>query len=401
MRRVPELDALRGIAAVVIMLFHLRFMGRFPWWGTAVDLFFVLSGYLITTIILDTRHTEHFFRVFYARRALRIWPAYYAAFLTAIVLNRLAPKPVSMDGWLSFLTYTQFVQGYWGGTLPNFSPFFRHSWTLAIEEQFYLLWPVLVARTGRKYLVALIIPLLIVPVVLRAQGYFPHMLLTRCDGLGFGALLAGILYEKPRLYVPKRALGWAFATVSLIACSFPLWREAIYGFIRAVSPSVHWSVVLPAMETQRTCLVYFGVVGFVLCAEGHTLLAPLRNVWLCRTGQISYGLYLYHPLVYGAVATLRLALGMRGSLAIDVFAFAACFVVASLSWRYIENPMLRLKAYFPYGERVQPTAERPAPAALVRYRLTRSRRQTRAGSAPRNGTENGGTGVLRTTSTRT
>lgn len=355
MRRVPELDALRGIAAVLIVLFHLRFMGRFPVWGTAVDLFFVLSGYLITTIILDTRESTHFFRIFYTRRALRIWPIYYVGLLATVALNQLAPKPVSLEGWPSFVTYTQFMQGYWGGTLPSFSPFFRHSWTLAIEEQFYTLWPLLVYRTGRKYLPLLIIPLLVAPVVLRARGFFPHMLLTRCDGLGFGALLAGIFYDGRLIPAKRRVLGWAFAVAGVLACSFPAWRQPIYALLRSQWPGASWHLILPSIETQRICLAYFGLVGFVLCAQGHTRLAPLRNRRLCYVGQISYGLYLYHPLVFGTFAVARHAIGLRGSLAVDVLSFLACFVVAGFSWRYIESPILRLKDYFPYGATAAPS----------------------------------------------
>src|ERR1700733_9150168 len=99
MRRIPELDALRGVAALVIVVFHMRFVDSAPALGTAVDLFFVLSGYLITTILLEQGRSPGFFGAFYARRALRIWPIYYLALVACVALNPLLPRPESMKGF--------------------------------------------------------------------------------------------------------------------------------------------------------------------------------------------------------------------------------------------------------------------------------------------------------------
>ena len=146
--RIPELDAVRGLAAVAIVLFHWRF--HWPFLRTAVDLFFVLSGFLITSILLRTGESPHAFRTFYARRALRIFPIYYLTFAIFLAINPFAPRPHPIAALPYFLTYTQFIQGYWGQTIPPFSRAFGHTWTLAIEEQFYLFWPLVAWAVGRR-----------------------------------------------------------------------------------------------------------------------------------------------------------------------------------------------------------------------------------------------------------
>ena len=93
-----------------------------------------------------------FFRKFFAKCALRIWPAYYLAFVVCLLLNRSLKWDMRGDGWIYYLTFTQNIQQYWGGAIPKFSLMFLHTWTMAIEEQFYLFWPFLVFATGRRRL---------------------------------------------------------------------------------------------------------------------------------------------------------------------------------------------------------------------------------------------------------
>ena len=113
------------------------------WGWTAVDLFFVISGYLITTILLRGRSTPGALANFYARRSLRIWPIYYLALAAFLVANALIGHPYPTDGLPYYLTYTQNVPRYWGGVVPPFCKAFAHCWSLSVEEQFYLIWPAL------------------------------------------------------------------------------------------------------------------------------------------------------------------------------------------------------------------------------------------------------------------
>jgi peptidoglycan/LPS O-acetylase OafA/YrhL len=336
MRRIPELDALRGIAAVVIILFHWRF--HFPLLRTAVDLFFVLSGYLITTILLETAGTEHALRTFYARRALRILPIYYLWFLIFLAINRFLPRPHPLDGLPYFLTYTQFIQGYWGASYPPFSRAFGHTWTLAIEEQFYLFWPLVVRAVGRRGLLILGLPLLAMPTALRFAGLEPYLLLTRCDGLVLGALLAAILADRGRLERHRSAFGIALAVVALVA-ALPL---------ASLAPGPAWGRLASSLWLGRIAVVYACVVGLIVVYAGCPALRPLRARRLGAIGQMSYGLYLYHPLVFLLVGMAHDALGFHHPVRMDLVKLAVAFGVAWLSWRHVERPILALKGRFSY-----------------------------------------------------
>ena len=135
MKRVPELDALRAIAAGIVLVFHLR-PQSFPFGWTGVDLFFVLSGYLITSIILGHGDSPGFYRNFYMRRGLRIWPIYYLTLFVLLATNPLLDQPQPMRGLAYVLTYTQNTPLFWRKIPPLFHRAFDHSWTLALEEQF-------------------------------------------------------------------------------------------------------------------------------------------------------------------------------------------------------------------------------------------------------------------------
>lgn len=340
MQRTPELDALRGIAAVVIVLYHLRFVGLYPGMATAVDLFFVLSGYLITTIILQTRQARNFFQVFYIRRSLRIWPAYYFALAACVAINHLLPpgRREPLEGLGYFLTYTQYIPKYWGGRPPEFSSLFWHSWTLAIEEQFYLLWPILAWRTGRRTLGALTVPFLVVPIVLRGLGIQENLLFSRCDGLALGALLAVLLADRERWERHVRRYRLAFGTIALTASAI-----LAAGWTRG-------PLVLSWVN-----LAYFGLVGWVVASAGRPCLKPLRWRLLGRAGIISYGLYLYHPLVFCLVTRLHIACGIHGSQWMDALKVVASFGVAALSWLLLEKPILGLKGRYQYALEPPPT----------------------------------------------
>jgi peptidoglycan/LPS O-acetylase OafA/YrhL len=347
MRRIAELDALRGIAAIVIVVFHLRFVDGAPVLGTAVDLFFVLSGYLITTIILDQRRSPGFFKTFYARRALRIWPIYYLALFACVVLNPLLARPEPLGGFWQAFAYLQNVPGYWHAESRPFSRLFSHSWTLAIEEQFYLLWPLAVVLAGRKNLRWAIAPFLVAPLVMRSLGFHRHMLLTRCDGLALGALLADLFYDRARVETNRRLYRRAFVAVALIAV---ISRQVVGPLLTRLdgpTPGI-WSIRSFSMATAAMAWIYFAVVGLVLLEHGHPRLAWLRDRRLVHLGTISYGIYLYHPFVLIFVPILHKAIGIKGSIWIDVGKVGVCIALAEVSWRLVEKPLLRLKDRFPY-----------------------------------------------------
>ena len=173
MRRILELDALRGIAAIVIVIAHLGLIRGTAWVLSAVDLFFVLSGYLITANILKNRQAPRFLSVFFTRRALRIWPAYYLAMVVCLLVSRTVKWDQPPDAWPYYLTFTQNVHDYVKIPSPLFSKMFLHTWTLAIEEQFYVLWPLLLFRAGPRTRLAVILTFAAIPPILRGLHYNP------------------------------------------------------------------------------------------------------------------------------------------------------------------------------------------------------------------------------------
>jgi peptidoglycan/LPS O-acetylase OafA/YrhL len=179
MQRVRELDAMRGLAAIAIVVYHLWVL-PISLLGAAVDLFFVLSGYLITSIILSHPPSERFLLAFYVRRGLRIWPIYYLSLFVVVAINPWTPRPGSLGGLPYFLTFTQNLPYYWSDVAPSFITAFRHTWSLAVEEQFYIVWPALLWVVGRKGLGPAALSLVALATVTRSLDWYPWILATHC-----------------------------------------------------------------------------------------------------------------------------------------------------------------------------------------------------------------------------
>lgn len=369
MRRIPELDSLRGLAAIAVVLFHLRF-GSWTFLGTSVDLFFVLSGYLITRIILEESTRPGFFRVFYARRVLRIFPVYYVGLALVVVTNPWRHAPEPLEGLWRYATYTQFVEGYWSEPVMRFSRWFLHSWTLALEEQFYLVWPLLVVLIGRKGVLRAALPLVALSTYLRARGVFQHLLLSRTDGLMMGAVLAA-------LFVDEAWTGRHASTLRRVCLAVCLAGGAVRGVLVLSMPAVlrhgvgtHWPLTVSALIVTWQCLAYAGLIGLVVLSTGAGWLAPLRRPGLRYLGTISYGIYVYHPVVMGAALTFHTrVLGWKNNARLDALKFVLALGFAALSWHVLEKPVLRLKDRFRY--RTAPPephfgrAVREAPASVA------------------------------------
>jgi peptidoglycan/LPS O-acetylase OafA/YrhL len=346
MKRIPELDALRGLAAVAILAFHLKPSAFAPGW-TGVDLFFVLSGYLITGIILEHGESKGFLMAFYARRGLRIWPIYYLTLFVLVAVNPYLPKPDSLAALPNFLTYTQNIQLFWKGTAPIW-PQFGHTWTLALEEQFYLIWPALLLLAGRRRVVAVCLATIALGYMARDGGWFSYdrysqdILIGRCDGFALGGLLAALLRGGS-----SRRVRLGIAGAFLGAVGYFAW-----GILAAGSATRFLGLPTPpdpAGTILAVGVLYFGLVGLVVIGAGSSWLAPLRLRPLRYLGQISYGLYLYHYPTFWAIDGFRFVYDQ--SWTIRAVKLAATLVIAVISWHLIESPILRLKERFRYDRR--------------------------------------------------
>jgi len=181
MRRVTELDSIRGLAALAVMIYHLD-PPAYLFKGIRVDLFLILSGYLVTTIILNKGNAANFYPVFQMRRALRIWPLYYLTLAALVAVNAFLIKSTTVDALPNYLTFTQNIQRYWSDSVPGFKWYYMHTWSLALEQQFYLIWPLVFVLLGRRRLVG---------VSLAAAGHLG-------DGAG----------SRVPLVAPHRAMRW-------------------------------------------------------------------------------------------------------------------------------------------------------------------------------------------------
>jgi peptidoglycan/LPS O-acetylase OafA/YrhL len=344
--RVKELDSMRGLAAIAIVVYHLWLI-NIGLLGAAVDLFFVLSGYLITTIILANPAGERFLLAFYARRALRIWPIYYLSLFVLVAVNPWTPEPGSLEGLPYFLTFTQNLPFYWSETAPPFITAFRHTWSLAIEEQFYLVWPALLWLVGKKGLPWAAVGLVGCALTTRALNLNAWILATHCDGLAVGALLAGWLdsashvttKDFDRSFLLRLGLGSALFWVGAAAASKVL----------NLAPYPELYRIIQSTRVLSLNLAFFALVGLTVLYAGHPRMRVLRDRRLVYFGQISYGLYLYHHIVFTLWDDYARAHGIANQVGLDLLKAGVSLVIAALSYRYVEQPILALKVFFPYG----------------------------------------------------
>ncbi|WP_074305462.1 acyltransferase family protein [Singulisphaera sp. GP187] len=346
MRRVLELDALRGIAALMVVSLHMGLGTDYAVLGSAVDMFFVLSGYLITRIILSHETRPRFLTPFYARRVLRIWPIYYAVLIGFVVVNPLLTYRQRTTGLPYYLTFTQFLPRYWSARPPAFSIYFAHTWTLAAEEQFYLLWPLVAVLLGRRALLATI-PLLVGSAFMARLWLWPMLLVTNWDGFALGALLAWMMGEPGSPRARRPIVIGALMTLGAAMLAYPMLAAGTVEQFGAA-----WTSDLPklafSLNASRLSLLYFSIVGLVIAFAGHPLLRPLRDPSLCYLGTISYGIYLYHLPLFALMSPLHFTNLCNDSMGLDALKLATTFALAVLSWQFIEKPILRLKDRFPY-----------------------------------------------------
>lgn len=354
MRRVPELDALRGIAALMVLSLHLGLGRSGLFLASAVDLFFVLSGYLITRIILTHSGGPGFLVAFYVRRIVRIWPIYYAVIVGFLLVNPLLPFRQRTSGWPYYLTFTQFTPRYWFAVPPKFSPYFAHTWTLAAEEQFYLLWPLVAVLLGRRLLLAAI-PVLLVSAFVARLWLWPMLLVTNWDGFALGALLAGMLGDPGSSRSRHAGFALGFLALAGVVLGYPYFEESANLELATAWPE-RWGQIAESIRATRLKMLWVAIVGLVIGCAGHPMLAVLRTRSLGYLGTISYGLYLYHLPIFAMISPSHFTPSCRDSMLVDALKLAVTFLVAAVSWRFVEKPFLRFKDRYPYP-RADPVRE--------------------------------------------
>jgi peptidoglycan/LPS O-acetylase OafA/YrhL len=339
---LAQLDGLRGVAILIVILGHLLVLNfgfgikrLGPMAAVGVDLFFVLSGFLITGILLRTKGQKGYFRNFYARRGLRVWPLYYL--LLAFMFLIAAPHipALSFDrGGPRWLIYALYLQNIWYKQFASMSsPTLAVTWSLAVEEQFYLVWPLLVhLLRPKKLIVVLTVIILIAPVariIVTNFGIDPYFSpLCRLDAMAMGGMLGmWIHFRKPC------ASRMRLAALQILALAMT--GEVILYFLHLIRIGIR-------------SLIGLGFVAVVLLALSAPKFSRVLSVRrLVLTGRYSYCMYLSHTIIAMMVFSHMPGTGIFQDLVRFVCIVGSTYVVASLSWRFVEEPILRLKRYFP------------------------------------------------------
>lgn len=360
MRHCTALDGLRGVAILAVMLYHFSggYKGPHPalrlwslvadagWIG--VDLFFALSGFLITGILYETACDEQRVKNFYARRSLRIFPLFYFVLIGLLLLTPILKLHWHWENLLYFVYLSNmavlFVPNF---HLPSQWVNLGHLWSLAVEEQFYLFWPWVVWWVRRKtallwIIVAVLITVPVLRGVLFAHGTDPsligRLLLTRADSLLFGAGAALLARSPSAKKLPAGKI--LLASVAALALVLDLSHGA--------DPASAWICVLGySLIAAASASVIF------LAQQGSGWLPRLIDRKLFRFfGRYSYGLYLFHGLYFVYLRHLSGKIeaethsGLLAHSFIIIVGFALSIALAVLSYHFFEAPILKLKARF-------------------------------------------------------
>jgi peptidoglycan/LPS O-acetylase OafA/YrhL len=340
---------MRAVAVGAVLLDHVSTSDGFPgplWLrhllgngAIGVDLFFVISGFLITLLLLRERDRDGSFslRDFYKRRMLRILPAYVAYLVAVAVVGGLgAPSPSAAD-WAGLLTYTM----NWHSTAPVGNWAVGLTWTLSLEEQFYLLWPLVLLRAGpragRLILLAYIIatPLLRILVAAVAGDMSSELAarssFTRLDGIAVGCLLAILVFNGA--LGRWRPYGWRAAFIAL-------------GAVAVMALSVRLNALYPpyTLVFNNTVVpLMFAALLVVAIANSTSVVGRVLGSWLPSTiGTLSYSLYLWQGLFLVPTALL-VVMGPLAMLQHWPLNLVLSFVAAIVSYVVIETPFLRAK----------------------------------------------------------
>jgi peptidoglycan/LPS O-acetylase OafA/YrhL len=365
--RIPELDGLRGIAIGMVVLFHyfqltgitrpgsllayLQAAARLTWSG--VDLFFVLSGFLIGGILIDASAATNYFQVFYTRRFFRIVPVYTAVLLVCPILVAAAQR-IHNDGfiWLNanalpWYCYWTFTQNFWMAHAGNLgSSTLAVTWSLAVEEQFYLTLPLVVRLfTGNRLITCVLIGICTAPVLRITLGLIWHhswvarfvLMPCRADALLLGVLAAILLRDarwRERIGRSDRPFAILFPFFLVGLAALTIWSASVG------SPAVQ------SIGYTWLAFFYVSVLIYALTRPRSVLSRALRVQWLGWLGGIAYGCYLFHTAIDGMFFALIWhhdpVVTDASTLLTTLAALILTIVLARTSWHYFERPLIKI-----------------------------------------------------------
>lgn len=376
LNHLVQLDGVRFIAVAMVLFDHwtaerLPAVLFVPFGSLGVTIFFVLSGFLISRILLagkdklpepKTSHLGGYLKTFYIRRTLRIFPIYY---LTLLILYALNEPPVRRTlGWLALYASNMYIArfGTWMGTVD-------HLWSLAVEEQVYLFMPVLLFVLPRRLVMPTALLMLVGSVALRyglmrhgSTWFIGYVSMPTClDAFGLGLVMAYLwLYQRPRfeaLFRPSAGL-----LISIVVFGLIVWGARTTAVNQPDLDYHANNMYAHVWERLSASFLGFFLIGKAILGFTGPMKALLENRVSQYLGQISYGLYLFHNFIYNAYHTpnthivLRVwrrlvnyipALSSTYAFQFMYFLFIT-IALASLSWLLIEKPINKLKDRYAY-----------------------------------------------------
>jgi peptidoglycan/LPS O-acetylase OafA/YrhL len=375
-RHFAPLDGLRGVAILFVLVAHYRIIlgsglvdrviSAVEGFGVSgVDLFFVLSGFLITGILIDAKGGPNYFLSFYMRRTLRIFPLYYG-YLTVMLLVlpharglflgliHQHPPPIPHQAW--FWLYGSNIAI---SIFPNFNtPGFEHLWSLAVEEQFYLVWPLLVLLTSRRWLARICVAMVLLAPFVRWLCWMAHsiegstrLMPSRMDTLALGGLLALAVRDPRWNMILRRHCGWIMATTGPVIVAILIWKQ----------DWMTWDIWIDTIGLSMVACFSAALMVKILAAEPGLTSRFFRSSVLRSIGKYSYGIYVLHltvahllaPVIERHMSAIPLLSGSLILQQIVIFGLlsVSSFGLAWCSWHGFEKWFLLLKSKFPYRDK--------------------------------------------------
>ena len=346
-RNIPALDGLRGLAILLVVLDHYRLVAKTPsinigLGATGVTLFFVLSGFLITWLLLEEnrRFGDVSLKSFYQRRFLRIFPAFYCMWLVQVALRLAAHKA---PHWPEMTSAFFYYSNYYSGIYEPPARTMMFTWSLAVEEQFYLLWPSMFSwfRSRLKALTRILAGLIVCALIFRVALYallpVKFLYLSSAFECRMDSMLLGCLAA---VLIRRGALHRITAVICFHSCAPALTMGALAG-------TIAWEATAPKPFAYTAGFSIVSILATILMIQLVTFHAAPAWKWIDAkplrfVGLISYSLYLYHILAGEVVRRVGERLPHFAQQLVEL---AAMLLVASLSYYIIERPLVRRKKY--------------------------------------------------------